>query len=80
MLGTASDLAASKHESLGTAAGQLGKAYNGSAKLFKAFGITVEKTGDSTKAITTATSAHTQRAVNEQQSAQRALDRKDGGV
>ena len=75
MLGTASDLAASEHESLGTAASQLAKGYNGSTKIFKQYGITVEKTGDSTKLITNATSAHT-RAVTEQQSAQRALDEK----
>lgn len=38
-LGTASDLAAAKHESLTSAAGDLGKAYNGNAKILKAFGI-----------------------------------------
>src|SRR5215471_15781387 len=38
-LGEASDLAAAKHESLDTAATQLGKAYNGNAKLLKEFGV-----------------------------------------
>ena len=57
---------------MGTAAGQLGKAYNGSTKIFKAFGIQVEKTGDSTKAVTSATSAH--HAVDEASKAQRSLD------
>lgn len=40
LLGTASDLAAAKHESLDAAAGQLGKTYNGAAKLMKEFGLT----------------------------------------
>jgi hypothetical protein len=40
LLNTASDLAAAKHESLATAAGQLGKAYNGSGRILKEFGIT----------------------------------------
>ena len=38
-LGEASDLAAAKHESLSTAAEQLGRTYNGSAKLLKQFGV-----------------------------------------
>jgi hypothetical protein len=40
LMNTASDLAAAKHEDLNTAATQLGKAYNGSAKIMKEFGIT----------------------------------------
>jgi hypothetical protein len=52
MLGTASDLAAAKHESLDTAATQLGKVYNGNAKLLKEFGIQVTKAGDATKLVT----------------------------
>jgi hypothetical protein len=38
-LGTASDLAAAKHEDLSTAAGQLAKAANGSARILKELGI-----------------------------------------
>ena len=40
LLSTAADLAAAKHESLTSAAGQLGKAYNGSARIYKEFGVT----------------------------------------
>lgn len=39
LLSTATDLAAAKHEDLNTAAGQLGKVYNGNTKLLKQFGI-----------------------------------------
>jgi hypothetical protein len=49
LLNTATDLAAAKHEDLTAAAGQLGKAYNGSARIFKEFGITVTKNTDGTK-------------------------------
>jgi phage-related protein len=45
MLGIASDLAAAKHISLGTAAKQLSKTYGGSTKLLKEFGITTKGTG-----------------------------------
>ena len=48
LLGTAADLAAAKHEDLTSAAGQLGKAYNGSARIYKEFGIT---TKDNTGAV-----------------------------
>jgi hypothetical protein len=58
-LGTASDLAAAKHESLGTAATQLGKAYNGSTKLLKEFGDTGEKAVDTTSKVEAATKAAT---------------------
>ena len=54
-LGTASDLAAAKHESLDTAAGQLGKTYNGTARLLKEFGITAEKASTSQNALKQAT-------------------------
>jgi ABC-type transporter Mla subunit MlaD len=47
-LGVAADLAKAKHEDLATAAGQVGKAYGGSAKLLKEFGIS---TKDSTGAV-----------------------------
>jgi hypothetical protein len=40
LLSTATDLAAAKHEDLTKAAGQLGKTYNGNARLLKEFGIT----------------------------------------
>ena len=56
-LNTASDLAAAKHESLGTAATQLGKTYNGSAKLMKEFGTTAEKAVDTTDKVEAATKA-----------------------
>jgi hypothetical protein len=49
LLNTATDLAAAKHEDLTSAAGQLGKAYNGSARIFKEFGIVVTKNKDGTK-------------------------------
>lgn len=39
LLNTATDLAAAKHESLDTAAGQLGKTYNGNARLAKEMGV-----------------------------------------
>jgi hypothetical protein len=40
LLSTATDLAAAKHESLDTAATQLGRVYNGNTKILKEFGIT----------------------------------------
>jgi hypothetical protein len=49
LLNETSDLAAAKHEDLATAAGQVGKAYNGSARIFKEFGIVVTKNKDGTK-------------------------------
>jgi phage-related protein len=47
MLGTASDLAAAKHESLGQAAGQMGKIYNGATRTLKEFGVSAEKASTS---------------------------------
>lgn len=58
LLSTATDLAAAKHESLQTASTQLGMALNGSGRIFKQYGITVDKTSGSTQALTTATHAH----------------------
>jgi hypothetical protein len=49
LLNTTTDLAAAKHEDLSTAASQVGKAYNGSARIFKEFGVTVTKNTDGTK-------------------------------
>ena len=58
LLNTATDLAAAKHESLTTAAGQLGKAYNGNAKILKEFGLTALPTAaQATKALTSAQNA-----------------------
>jgi hypothetical protein len=48
-LSVATDLAAAKHESLDTAATQVGKAYNGNSKILKEFGIT---TSTNTKHVT----------------------------
>jgi phage-related protein len=60
LIATASDLAASKHEDLATAAGQLGKAYNGSTKILKEFGLTAApKAAAATKALDAATRAAT---------------------
>jgi hypothetical protein len=59
LLGTATDLAAAKHEDLNTAATQLGRAYNGAGKIFKEFGITVTKTATIEKAVSTASKAAT---------------------
>jgi hypothetical protein len=59
-LGTATDLAAAKHEDLSTAAGQLGKTYNGATKLLKDFGVQAgEKSTAATKALATATTQAT---------------------
>jgi hypothetical protein len=49
LLNTTTDLAAAKHEDLSTAAEQVGKAYNGSARIFKEFGVTVTKNTSGTK-------------------------------
>lgn len=57
LLGTATDLAAAKHEDLTSAAGQLGKVYNGNTKLLKEFGITIDKNTGKTKDGKTATQA-----------------------
>ncbi len=54
-MSVASDLAAAKHESLTAAAGQLGKAYNGSARLLKQFGVdAVPTAAKATAALATA--------------------------
>jgi hypothetical protein len=58
-LGTASDLAAAKHEDLTAAATSLGKAYNGNTRILKEFGIQVTKASTATKAADTATRAAT---------------------
>jgi phage-related protein len=72
LLNTATDLAAAKHEDLSSAAEQLGKAYNGSGKIMKEFGITVSSTGTAQKALETATKAATA-ADDKASSAKRAL-------
>lgn len=43
LLGTVSNVAAAKHEDLGTAAGQVAKVYNGNTRLLKEFGVTIDK-------------------------------------
>lgn len=56
LLGTATDLAAAKHEDLSSAATALGKVYNGNTKLLKEFGITAApKAAAATKGLETAT-------------------------
>lgn len=55
LLGVATDLAAAKHESLTDAATQLGKVYNGNAKLLKQFGINITSSATATRAADTAT-------------------------
>ena len=57
LLSTATDLAAAKHESLTEAATQLGKVYNGNAKLLKEYGIVVDKHTHLTAQGQTATEA-----------------------
>jgi hypothetical protein len=57
LLGTATDLAAAKHESLSAAAASLGKVYNGNAKLLKEYGIVLDKHTHLTKDGQTATQA-----------------------
>jgi hypothetical protein len=51
MLGGAFDVAAAKHEDLTSAAGQLGKVYNGNTRLLKEFGVTVAKSGSAQAAV-----------------------------
>lgn len=59
-LGTASDVAAAKHESLGSAATAVGKVYNGNTRLLKEFGITAGTTAVAAqKALETATKGAT---------------------
>jgi hypothetical protein len=57
LLGTAANVAASKHEDLATAAGQIGKVYNGNTKLLKDYGVSIDKTTGLTKDGKTATQA-----------------------
>ena len=57
LLGTATNIAAAKHEDLATAAEQLGKVYNGNTKLLKEYGISIDKTTGKTKDGKTATQA-----------------------
>jgi hypothetical protein len=59
LLNTATDLAAAKHEDLTTASTQLGRAYNGSAKIFKEYGIQVTKVGTAQKVLQVATKTAT---------------------
>jgi hypothetical protein len=49
LMGTAADLAAAKHISLDTAAQQLAKGLNGSAKVFTQYGIHIKTNTDGTK-------------------------------
>ena len=72
MLGTASDLAAAKHESLGQAANTLGKAYNGSTRVMKEFGVQVDSTKESQAQVTKASADH-EKAVLGQAAAQKNL-------
>ena len=55
MLGTATDLAAAKHESLSTAAESLGKVYNGQTRVLKEFGVEVVNTASAHKSLESAT-------------------------
>jgi hypothetical protein len=57
LMGTVSDVAAAKHEDLGTAAQQVGKAYEGNSKILKDFGITIDKNTGLTKDHKTAMQA-----------------------
>jgi hypothetical protein len=51
ILNTAFDVSVSKHEDLQSAAGQLGKVYNGNTRLLKEFGVTVVKAGTAQAAV-----------------------------
>ena len=57
LLGVTTDVAASKHEDLVTAAGQVGKVYNGNTKLLKDYGINLDGTTGKTKEGKSATEA-----------------------
>ena len=57
LLSTATNVAAAKHEDLTTAAGQVGKVFNGNQKLLKEYGIVVDKNTGLTKDGKTATQA-----------------------
>jgi hypothetical protein len=58
-LGTASDLAAAKHEGLAEAATSLGKVYNGNTRLLKEFGIQATKAGAAQNELKAATAQAT---------------------
>ena len=73
LLGTATDLAAAKHESLSSAATSVGKAYNGNTRILKEFGITVAKQVDTTKEVAKATTDH-EKALGKQHDAQTNLN------
>jgi hypothetical protein len=77
LLSTASDLAAAKHESLSSAATQMGLAYNGNTRIFKQFGIQVAST---TKATSEAAKANNevQKANAEMAKAQQHLGDVEG--
>jgi phage-related protein len=57
LLSVSTDLAAAKHEDLGTAATAVGKVYDGNTKLLKQFGIEIDKSTGKTKDGKTATEA-----------------------
>lgn len=57
LLGTVSDVAAAQHEDLGTAAKQVGQAYNNTGRLLKQYGIVLDKHTHLTKDGLTATQA-----------------------
>jgi len=57
LLGTAADVAKGKHEDLGTAAGQIGKVFNGNTKLLKEYGVIIDKNTKLTADGKTATQA-----------------------
>jgi hypothetical protein len=57
MLNETFDIAAAKHEDVATAAGQLGKVFNGNKKILKEFGIQVDANTGLTKDGQTATEA-----------------------
>jgi hypothetical protein len=75
LLGTAANLAAAKHEDLNTAAGQLGKTYNGATKLLKDFGVSAApKAATATKALESATKQATAADELAQKAKQRLAD------
>jgi len=74
-LGTASELAAAKHESLDTAATQLVKTYNGAGRLLKEFGL---QTVPSLTKATTDLQTATQKAASADQAATSAREALSG--
>lgn len=71
-LGTATDLAAAKHEDLNTAATQLGKTFNGGTKLLKDFGL---QAGEKAKTALAKLSVATDEASNADDAAAHAKQR-----